>query len=181
MSNGSKKLFLSAVSSEFVSYRELLSGDLKRPNLDVAVQKDFIVTGGSTLEKLDDCIRHCDGIVHLIGKASGAVPKEPAVAALLARYPDFGQRLPPLAEALRQPQPGFSYTQWEAYLALYHRRPLFVYRPKDFESDALDVPRAARFVFDAGEAESQQEHYGRISALRRDEELADAKAVLLAT
>ena len=168
MSNGSKKLFLSAVSSEFVSYRELLSGDLKRPNLDVAVQEDFIVTGGSTLEKLDDYIRHCDGIVHLIGKASGAVPEEPAVAALLARYPEFGQRLPPLAELLRQPQPGFSYTQWEAYLALYHRRPLFVYRPKDFESDALDVPRAARFVFDAAEAQSQQEHYGRISALGQD-------------
>jgi hypothetical protein len=168
MSNGSKKLFLSAVSSEFVSYRELLSGDLKRPNLDVAVQEDFIVTGGSTLEKLDHYIRHCDGIVHLIGKASGALPEEPAVAALLVRYPEFGQRLPPLAELLRQAQPGFSYTQWEAYLGLYHRRPLFVYRPKDFESDALDVPRAARFVFDAAEAQSQQEHYERISALGQD-------------
>ena len=124
-----RKLFLSAVSSELVSYRELLTGDLKRPNLDVAVQEDFVVTGGKTLEKLDTYIHHCDGVIHLIGKASGAVPEEPAVAALLAKYPDFGQRLPPLAEALRRPQPGFSYTQWEAYLALYQERQLFIIAP----------------------------------------------------
>jgi hypothetical protein len=144
---GNKKLFLSAVSSEFISYRNLLAGDLKRPNLDVAVQEDFIVTGGKTLEKLDTYILHRDAVIHLIGKATGGVPEEPAVAALLARYPDLGTRLPPLAEHLRKPQPGFSYTQWEAYLALYHGRPLFVYRPTDFDLDALDVPRAAKFAF----------------------------------
>jgi hypothetical protein len=89
-----KKLFLSTVSSEFAAYRKLLAADLKRPDLDVAVQEDFIVTGGSTLEKLDDYIRACDGVIHLIGKATGAVLEEPAVAALLARYPDFAARLP---------------------------------------------------------------------------------------
>ena len=46
-----KKLFLSAVSSEFESYRRLLADDLKRPTLDVAVQEDFVVSGGSTLGK----------------------------------------------------------------------------------------------------------------------------------
>ncbi len=122
---GNKKLFLSAVSSEFVSYRNLLAADLKRLDLDVAVQEDFVVTGGTTLDKLDNYIRHCDAVIHLIGKAAGAVPEGPAVAPLLAKYPDLGARLPPLAEHLREPQPGFSYTQWEAYLAIYHRRPLF--------------------------------------------------------
>jgi len=124
-----KKLFLSAVSSEFLAYRQLLSGDLKRPTLDVAVQEDFVVTGGSTLEKLDDYIRACDGVVHLIGLAQGSVPEEPAVAALLRRYPDFAERLPPLAAHLAKPQPGFSYTQWEAYLALYHHRKLRSHEP----------------------------------------------------
>jgi hypothetical protein len=109
-----KKLFLSAVSSEFISYMTLLAGDLKRPNLDVAVQADFIVTGQSTLEKLDEYIRHCDAVIHLIGKGTGSMPPEPAVAALRAKYPDLGGRLPPLADCLQQPQPGFSYTQWEA-------------------------------------------------------------------
>ena len=33
-----KKLFLSAVSSEFLAYRELLTKNLKRPALNVAVQ-----------------------------------------------------------------------------------------------------------------------------------------------
>ncbi len=163
-----RKLFLSAVSSEFLAYRELLAKDLKRPTLDVAVQEDFIVTDGTTLEKLDRYIRACHGIVHLVGKAAGAVPEERAVAALPARHPDFAARLPPLAARLAKPQPGFSYTQWEAYLALYHRRPLFVYRPADFELDALRVPRHARFVFRAAEARSQQEHYARISALGLD-------------
>ena len=102
-----KKLFLSAVSSEFVSCRNLLADDLKRPNLDIAVQEDFVVTGRSTLEKVDDYIRHCDAVIHLLGKATGAVPEEPAVAALLAKYPDFGTLLPPLDAHLRKPQPGF--------------------------------------------------------------------------
>ena len=37
MTDTNKKLFLSAVSSEFLAYRELLTQDLKRPTLDVAV------------------------------------------------------------------------------------------------------------------------------------------------
>jgi hypothetical protein len=163
-----KRLFLSTVSSEFAAYRKLLAADLKRPDLDVAVQEDFIVTGGSTLEKLDDYIRACDGVIHLIGKATGAMLEERAVAALLARYPDFAARLPILAAHLAKPQPGFSYTQWEAYIAMYHQRPLFVYRPTDFDLDALDVPRDARFAFSPVEAQSQKEHYQRISALGHD-------------
>ena len=163
-----KKLFLSTVSSEFAPHRELLAGYLRRPNLDVAVQDDFNVTPGTTLEKLDLYIRHCNGVVHLIGKATGAVPEECAVAALLATYPDFGTRLAPLAPHLRNPQPGFSYTQWEAYLALYHNRPLFVYRPEDFERDTLDVPRGPKFVFNPAEEKLQQEHYQRICDLGHD-------------
>jgi len=165
---GNRKLFLSVVSREFLAYRELLAGDLKRPALDVAVQEDFIVTGGSTLEKLDDYIRACDGVIHLIGKATGAVPEEPAVAALLKRCPDFAAKVPTLAPWLGKPQPGFSYTQWEAYLALYHERPLFVYLPTDFEIDALNVPRDARFFHDPVEVQAQREHYQRISALGHD-------------
>jgi hypothetical protein len=165
---GNKKLFLSAVSREFLACRELLTADLKRPALDVAVQEDFIVTGGSTLEKLDDYIRACDGIIHLVGKATGDAPEEPAVAALLRKYQDFATRLPPLAPALSTPQPGFSYTQWEAYLAMYHDRPLFVYRPTDFELDALHVSRDPRFALDPVEVQAQREHYQRISALGHD-------------
>ncbi len=163
-----KKLFLSAVSSEFESYRKLLAGDLKRPTLDVAVQEDFGVTGRSTLQKLDDYIRACDGVVHLIGKATGAVPEAIAVRDLLARYPDFARRVPSLAPALAQPDPGFSYTQWEACLALYHQRPVFIYRPTDFELADCRCPREARFVHDPTQEKAQQAHYRRICALGHD-------------
>jgi NACHT domain-containing protein len=147
-----KKLFLSAVSGEFGAHRRLLAGDLKRPTLEVAVQEDFLVGGGTTLQKLDDYIKACDGVVHLIGEAAGAVPEAVAVRELLTSYPDFGERLPSLADGLKQADPGFSYTQWEAYLAIYHKRPVFIYRPIDF----------------AGNGKSQHEHFRRISALGRD-------------
>ena len=149
-----KKLFLSAVSSEFLDYRELLAKDLRRPDLDVAEQEAFVVSGASTLENLDDYIRQCHGVVHIVGKARGLVPPDAAVRALLARYPDFTAALPPIAPLLAS----LSYTQWEAWLALYHRRPLFIYRPVDFDGGPLSVPRHSRFVFDAAEAQSQADH-----------------------
>lgn len=61
--SSSKKLFLSAVSSEFGSYRRLVAGDLKCPNLDVAEHEDIkrLVIGGSTLKKPDKRLSagHC--------------------------------------------------------------------------------------------------------------------------
>ena len=163
-----KKLFLSAVSNEFESYRSLLAGDLKRPNLDVAVQEDFITTDGTTLSKLDTYIRACDGVVHLIGKSVGAIPEPVAVAGILQQYPDLANKLPMLADTLSQPDPGFSYTQWEAYLAIYHQRPLFVYRPNDFESPDCPCPREERFQLDPDQEKAQQRHYKRICEMGRD-------------
>ncbi len=46
------QLFLSTVSAEFLSYRELLRHLLTRPDVEVKVQEDFIETGDETLEKL---------------------------------------------------------------------------------------------------------------------------------
>lgn len=172
-----KKLFLSAVSSEFERYRQLLAGYLKRPTLDVAVQEDFCVGGGLTLDKLDRYILACDGVVHLIGKATGALPEAFAAKQFIAqRCPDLAARLPSLAPALAQPDPGFSYTQWEAYLAIYHRREVFIYLPADFESPTCHCPREARFVHDPAQEQSQQAHYRRLCDLGRDRgQFADAE------
>src|SRR5947208_451950 len=109
------RLFLSTVSAEFRSYRDLLAADPKGPDLEVKVQEDFITTGGTTLEKLDDYIRLCDAVVHLVGDATGAFPELPQVHALLKRYPDFLQRLPGLTATVVDGLPRLSYTQWEAY------------------------------------------------------------------
>lgn len=106
--------------------------------------------------------------MHVIGKATGAAPEPLEVKDLLTQYPDFAVKLPALAESVKQPDPGFSYTQWEAYLAIYHKRPVFIYRPNDFELNELTCPREDRFVYDAAQDKSQQQHYRRISALGRD-------------
>ncbi len=155
-SKSHRSLFLSIVSNEFRSYRDLLAIDLKRPNLDVKVQEDFITTGGTTLEKLDQYIRHCNAVIHLIGSATGAVPQPIEVAALLERYADFVKKLPVLADEFGKFPHRLSYTQWEAYLAIYHLRKLFIYRP------TADAPRDDAFRKDAEEEGLQHRHYERI-------------------
>ncbi|MFO0959154.1 MAG: DUF4062 domain-containing protein [Isosphaeraceae bacterium] len=118
MSAGShRRLFLSCVSGEFRSYRELLVRYLRRPNLEVKVQEDFIVSPSTTLEKDDEYIRGCDAVIHLIGDATGFIPEPPAVDALRRRYPDLVGRLPFLGPLLDEANPGISYTQWEAALS----------------------------------------------------------------
>ena len=52
-----------------------------------------------------------------------------AVAAITERYPDLGSRFPPLAETLSTGVPQLSYTQWEAFLALYHCKILIICTP----------------------------------------------------
>jgi hypothetical protein len=157
---------LSTVSSEFRSYRDRLAEELKRPNLSVHVQEEFIASGTETLDKLDDYIRECEAVVHLVGDMTGAMAYPSAVAAIKERYPDLATRFPPLAETLSAGAPALSYTQWEAFLALYHRKVLIIatpangaprdptYRKIDAETTAqqaiyngseaaVDIPRSA--------------------------------------
>jgi len=165
MNSPGLRLFLSIVSNEFRSYRELLTGDLHGPNLEVKVQEDFGVTGNTTLEKLDDYIRVCDAIVHLVGDATGAFPKKPGVLALLKRYPDFLERLPALTPTIADGVPQLSYTQWEAYLALYHGKRIHIYRPTP------DAPRDKTIRSKAERTEQtalQERHFARLCDDERD-------------
>ena len=81
-----KQIFLSTVTGEFKHYRDELRGQLTRPDVSVAVQEDFIASGGTTLLKLDDYIQHCDAVIHLLGEVTGAWPESPAVVDLQQRY-----------------------------------------------------------------------------------------------
>jgi hypothetical protein len=83
------KLFLSSVSAEFRSYRERLRHLLTRPNVEVKVQEDFIITGNETLEMIDSYIQVCDGVIHLVGDMSGAMASASSAAAIQERYPDL--------------------------------------------------------------------------------------------
>jgi hypothetical protein len=133
------QIFLSTVSAEFRSYRDALRRDLTRPNVSIAVQEDFIATGTETLDMLDDYIRQCDAVIHLVGDMTGAPAQAPSLEVIRQRYPDLSEKLPPLASFLETGGPALSYTQWEAWLALYHKKPLIIAVPED------NAPRDRRF------------------------------------
>ncbi|HWY83072.1 MAG TPA: hypothetical protein VNY10_14295 [Roseiarcus sp.] len=146
-------VFLSTVSDEFRSYRDLLVHDLTRQNVAVKVQEDFKDLGGDTLDKLDVYIAHCDAVVHLVGDMCGAAANETQQQALLAKHPDLPEKLPPLGQALKTGV-CLPYTQWEAWLALYHGKPRMIAKaavsalrePKYAPTDASSAVQAAHLV-----------------------------------
>jgi len=153
-------IFLSTVSAEFRRYRDALRHSLERPNVTVKVQEDFIVTGTETLDLLDEYIRHCDAVIHLVGDMTGAMAQAPSVAAIRGRYPDLGSRLP-AADCLEPGGPSLSYTQWEAWLALYHGKRLIIAAPEP------GVERDAAYRRDPAQQAAQQAHLARLAQVER--------------
>jgi len=94
------KIFLSAVSGQFMACRDVLRSDLSAVGAEVVVQEDFQQHGASLLEKLERYIASCDRIIALVGDAYGFEPEETARPA---------------------GQPRRSYTQWEYYFAMGER------------------------------------------------------------
>ena len=168
------QIFLSTVSAEFRSYRDALRRDLDRPNVTVKVQEDFIATGTETLDKLDDYIRQCDAVIHLVGDMTGALAQAPSVAVIRQRYPDLDQRLPVLGPFLQADAPTLYYTQWEAWLALYHRKVLIIATPQE------GAPRDALYRLDAVQRAAQQEHLARLASVERYPEIRFTNADRLA-
>jgi hypothetical protein len=167
------QLFLSAVTAEFRTYRDALRGDLDRHNVTVKVQEDFIATGTETLDKLDRYIRECDAVIHLIGDMTGAMAQHPSVAIIREHYPDFGRRLP-LSEFLEPAGPLLPYTQWEAWLALYHRKVLVIAIPEEA------APRGERYASDESQRAIQRLHLARLESVERYPEIRFANADRLA-
>ena len=159
------QLFLSTVSEEFRSYRDVLRSKLQRPNVTVHVQEDFIPTGTETLDKLDLYIKGCDAVVHLLGDRTGTWAKAPTLQALKARYPDLVERLPALKPSLETGEPLLSYTQWEAYLAVYHRKVLLI------ATAAPEAPRDGNLPIDPELQAAQQAHRERLQQLGRHSEI----------
>ena len=113
------RVFLSAVSSEFGSARDMLAASLRSRDLLLRVQSDFHqeAAADTTLRKVHDHIRDCSAVVCIIGQRSGAMP--PAASAA-----PFAHMLPPgVTEA--------SYTQWEFFFARHYRRRLSLYIATD--------------------------------------------------
>ncbi len=114
------KIFLSCVSSEFKTYRLKLAhhlGALKNNPFEIKVQEDFQQGGYTLLESIADYIRNCDLVIHIIGEASGAQPSLEHEQTLLQS----------INENIESYSHGWSYTQWEYYLARKFEKKIFVY------------------------------------------------------
>jgi tetratricopeptide (TPR) repeat protein len=153
-------VFLSTVSDEFRSYRDQLVHDLTRHNVSVKVQEDFKDLGGNTLDKLDVYIAHCDAVVHLVGAMCGAAADEREQQALLVGRSDLHDKLPPLGEVLKN---GFrlSYTQWEAWLALYHGKRLVI------AEAGPNAPRGPHYAPTDASRAAQADHLARLRSFHR--------------
>jgi hypothetical protein len=82
------------------------------------------------------------------------------VAAIAARYPELASRLP-LAEFLQPDGPSLSYTQWEAWLALLHRKKVYITTPSD------GAPRDERYQCDPEQQALQLAHLARLRGVAR--------------
>ena len=158
MGDGNVKLFLSCVSDEFGAEREALRHELTGLTVDVAIQEDFVALGVDTLAKLDAYIRYCDVVVHLVGAMPGKLPRPASVEGFLARQPKL------VADLTRKGMPqealaALTYTQWEAWLAIGHERPLLIAAP---EATAPGGPAFA--PSDEGKA-AQASHLERLRRL----------------
>lgn len=153
------QIFLSTVSDEFRDYRDQLRHALTRQNVEVKIQEDFRDLGTATLDKLDTYIAACDAVVHLVGDMAGAAVKAESTKAIIKKYPNIVDKLPPL----RGLETGLdiSYTQWEAWLALYHDRLLLIAKADD------RAPRGPRFAPTDASRSVQRAHLERLSAIGR--------------
>jgi hypothetical protein len=139
MARTRNRVFISCVTSEFGEFRQALGKYLSRADCDVKVQEDFIQSPENTLHKLDDYIRHSTAVIHLLGELPGSVVEPETVGAYLNQMNGrFLERLPALRNSLGSFD-GISYIQWEAFIALHHRVPLFVYKSMARGNVAGDV------------------------------------------
>jgi hypothetical protein len=156
----SVQIFLSAVTDEFSDYRDQLRRDLTRDNVEVKIQEDFKDYGIGTLAKLDRYIAGCDAVVHLVGNMTGSAAKATSTQAILAKYPDLPEKLPPLRDALDNVH-GISYTQWEAWLALYHDKVLLIAKADDAAA------RGVNYASTEASRIAQRTHLERLRAVER--------------
>ncbi|MEM7454761.1 MAG: tetratricopeptide repeat protein [Planctomycetota bacterium] len=165
MSDSTINLFASAASAEFKSYREGLFDFVTRPGVVVKEQRLFIQNGQPILILLDDYIAECNAVIHLLGDRTGneedhGFPGEENLTALFSRHPTLLDKLNISEAEARE----ISYTQWEAYLAIFHGVDLFIATPtEDVVPDEICKDESAREL----QATSQKTHLARLQRLER--------------
>jgi hypothetical protein len=120
------KVFLSTVTTEFGSLRAALARSVRHSSLKVVHQDDFAHRGVLTLQTLEEEIRGSEIVFHILGAQSGAPAPAGQVRDFLQRHPAFQKRFPEIAADGLQGK--VSYTQWEAWMALYFEKRLAVFQ-----------------------------------------------------
>src|SRR5262249_15339310 len=132
------RVFISCVSGDFENadarfpgFRSALPSYLTRADCEVKIQEDFRQDGQIlAVAKLDDYIRNCAAVIHLVGAKTGAITDARSVAKYLRAEANFLEKYPDLRAQLGDFS-GLTYTQWEAFLALHHGVNLFIYATED--------------------------------------------------
>jgi tetratricopeptide (TPR) repeat protein len=135
-------VFLSAVTNEFGSVRSTLARSVRHASLRVVHQDDFANRGVLTLQMLEEEIRGTAIVFHVLGAQSGALAPAGQVRDFLDRHPSFQQRFPDIAADGLQGK--VSYTQWEAWLALYFDKRLGTFRIDALNCEAPQQLHAER-------------------------------------
>jgi hypothetical protein len=167
------QLFLSCVSNEFGIYREPLRRALTLPDVAVNIQEDFKPQGGDTLSMLMAYIAPCAAVVHFVGEMPGAAPPNFCVEALLRRSRHPGQAAAPRRR--NRSGKADSYTQWEAWLAVYLEKAMLIVAP------TTGASRGPEFATTPESQAAQAGHHARLKAIGRYPDEPFANADVLAT
>lgn len=160
-------IFVSAVTDEFESYRKAIVEYGSRQQYRFVDQQDLVHNGRTTLCMLDDNIKTCNVVIHLLGERNGredgsSVPPLIERHQLFARYPSLLSTL-----GLQQGEAAeLTYTQWEAVIATYHQHirtngelPIIVAVPKEVATP--DHPISDATTLDK-QRDSQKRHRARL-------------------
>jgi tetratricopeptide (TPR) repeat protein len=164
-------IFVSAVTNEFHSrtpgewhlfhsYRDVLDQAFRRlaPEYEVVLQENLPVGVGDLLETIDHEVSRSLLLIHLAGEMAGAVPTADSVVSLHGRHPDLLAAAPSLRSSLGE-ESTISYTQWELYLGIHHRKPHLVFLAH------AEAPRSPQFAPAPPDEASQRLHLERIRSM----------------
>jgi tetratricopeptide (TPR) repeat protein len=106
--------------------RDELAWVVRHTRLSVRHQREMAHRGVPTLQKLEEEVLASEAVFHVLGEQSGANAPAEQVENFLGRHGAFADRFPEIAADGRKGQ--ITYTQWEAWFALFFRRRLCVYQ-----------------------------------------------------
>ena len=155
----SKVLFLSTATTEFGPLRKQLADLLQRTKrIHVRHQDDFVHRGVRTLQSLQEEIKASDIVLHWIGRETGGMPPVEQVKELRQSLPDLKSRFSDIVQLALEGK--ISYTQWEAWLAIYYGKRLCSFEMLTASTSTEAKERAAA----TADESAQWQHLNRLRA-----------------